>query len=169
MKEAVDNGVKNIPHKLHTIIDYCNRWLESYRLDVDDLNEQFPELKEMILQRRQHLFNGQTKVRNYEKWTSQKKKEMPATIDTVQHHISKQIKSGGEPPYEKLFNLSKNSKDDAPLTGFVEYLAYKIEERKFNLQYASGAAVEAGGRLADTHPVIPGRAFFSYVTEKSYN
>ena len=133
MKEAVDNGVKNIPHKLHTIIDYCNRWLESYRLDVDDLSEQFPELKEMILQRRQHLFNGQTKVRNYEKWTSQKKKEMPATIDTVQHHISKQIKNFEEPPYERLFNLSKNSKDDAPLTGFVEYLAYKYEERKFNL------------------------------------
>ena len=58
---------------------------------------------------------------------------MPATIDTVQHHISKQIKNFEEPPYERLFNLSKNSKDDAPLTGFVEYLAYKYEERKFNL------------------------------------
>ena len=72
-------------------------------------------------------------MRNYEKWTSQKKKEMPARIETVQHHIAKQIKSVEEPPYEKLFNLSKNSKDDAPLTGFVEFLAYKIEERKFNL------------------------------------
>ena len=108
-------------------------------------------------------------MRNFEKWTSQKKKEMPATIDSVQHHISKQIKSGGEPPAEKLFNLSKNSKDDAPLTGFVEYLAYKIEERKYILKYGSGEAVKDGGKLADTQPIIPGRAFFGYVTEKSYN
>ena len=65
-------------------------------------------------------------MRNNEKWKGQNKKEMPATIDSVQHHISKQIESGGEPPYEKLFNLSKNLKDDAPLTGFIEYYAYKL-------------------------------------------
>lgn len=106
------------------------------------------------------MFNVHTKAQNNEKWKSQKEKEMPATIDTVSHHISKQIESGGQPPQEKLFNLSKNSKEDAPLTGFVEYYAYKLEERKFNLQYNTGEPMSVGGKLADIQPVIPTRAFF---------
>jgi len=31
--------------------------------------------------------------------------------------------------------LSKSDKDDAPLTGYIEYYAYKLEERKHNLHY----------------------------------
>ena len=37
----------------------------------------------------------------------------------------------------KLFNLSKNSKEDAPLDGLVYFYAYKTEERKYNLRYPS--------------------------------
>ena len=60
---------------------------------------------------------------------------MPETINTVHAHLDDTIRTGGLPSNNKLFNLSKNSKDDAPITGFIEYYAYKIEERKHNLHY----------------------------------
>lgn len=75
---------------------------------------------------------------------------MPATIDNVSNHISKTIESGGKPPYKFLFNLSKGQKEDAPLSGFVEYFAYKLEERKYNLQYNTGEPQKVDGKLADT-------------------
>ena len=66
------------------------------------------------------------------------KQELPATIVNVQAHIASSIESGGQPTQEKLFNLSKNAKEDAPLTGLIEFFAYKIEERKYNEQYGGG-------------------------------
>ena len=60
---------------------------------------------------------------------------MPAMIDHVETHIAQSIECGGLPRYEKIFNLSKSSKEDPPLNGFVNYFAYKGEERKFNLRY----------------------------------
>jgi len=57
------------------------------------------------------------------------------------------MKAAREPPVEKLFNLSKNSKEDAPLDGLVNYIAYKIEERKFNLRYPT--AIEESGKESE--------------------
>ena len=56
-------------------------------------------------------------------------------LDHVETHIAQSIECGGQPRYEKIFNLSKNSKEDPPLNGFVNYFAYKSEERKFNIRY----------------------------------
>ena len=68
---------------------------------------------------------------------------------------------------EKLFNLSKNSKEDPPLSGFVEYFAYKVEERKYNIRYDHSSKNEGGGSKDNQH-VVPARAFFDFVREKKY-
>lgn len=36
---------------------------------------------------------------------------------------------------EKFFNFSKNSKEDPPITSFLEFFAYKVEERKHILRF----------------------------------
>lgn len=154
---------------MHSQLDYGLKWLDTWQLEIDDLGTLFPAFKNLLMQRRLHIFNVSTVRRNKAQWEDQTKKEMPATIQTVQNHIAKQIKSGEQKPYNFLFKLSKNAKEDSPLTGFVEYFAYKIEERKYNLLYSNGEPQKVGGRLADIQPVIPVRAWFSYVTEKTYN
>ena len=164
VEEAVQSGVENVVSKMNSNLDYGLRWLDTWALDIDDLDKEFPIFKECLVQRRLNVFNILTIKRNKAKWESQTKKEMPATIDTVNHHVEKQIESGGQPRQEKLFNLSKNAKEDAPLTGFVEYFAYKLEERKYNLQYNitnnSGEPQKSHGKMKDIQPVIPNRAFF---------
>lgn len=60
---------------------------------------------------------------------------MNATIEHIDDHVKDAITTGGMPRLEKLFNLSKGSKEDSPLDGFVNYYAYKTEERKYNLRY----------------------------------
>ena len=56
-------------------------------------------------------------------------------MNHVETHIAQSIECGGAPKIEKIFNLSKNNKDDPPINGFVNYFAYRSEERKFNLLY----------------------------------
>ena len=56
-------------------------------------------------------------------------------IDHVESHIAQSIESGGAPKIEKIFNLSKNNKDDPPLNGYLNYYGYRNEERKYNLLY----------------------------------
>ena len=73
---------------MHAHLDYGLRWLDTWKLDVEDLAKQFPVYKELMIQRRLHVFNIQTDRRNKAKWESQCKREMPATIDTVTHHIA---------------------------------------------------------------------------------
>ena len=60
---------------------------------------------------------------------------MPAMIEHVESHIAQSIESKGAPKYEKIFNLSKNNKDDPPLNGFLNYYGFRNEERKFNQLY----------------------------------
>ena len=98
---------------------------------------------------------------------------MPATIDHVETHIAQSIECGGLPRYEKIFNLSKSSKEDPPLNGFINYYAYKGEERKFNLRYPEkqkkkGSQKEPKLRLKDTNVLHPSRVFDEYVCEKNY-
>lgn len=61
-------------------------------------------------------------------------------VETIDHHAENTMKAASEPAVEKFFNLSKNSKEDAPLDGFINYYAYKIEERKYALRYPMTAA-----------------------------
>ena len=35
----------------------------------------------------------------------------------------------------KFFNFSKNAKQEAPINNFIEFFAYKVEERKHNMRY----------------------------------
>lgn len=72
---------------------------------------------------------------NKKQWQESHKKELPALIGLMDEHLKDSIQSGGLPKLEKLYNMSKGSKDDAPLDGFINYYAYKTEERKYNLRY----------------------------------
>lgn len=89
---------------------------------------------------------------------------MGEMINTVNAHIADQIESGGMEKQDKLFNLTKNSKDDAPITGFVEFLAFKIEERKYNIRYP-GKKDKKSDEIEDflnkdnLAPVRPAKAF----------
>ena len=89
---------------------------------------------------------------------------MGEMINTVNAHIADQIESGGMEKQDKLFNLTKNSKDDAPITGFVEFLAFKIEERKYNIRYP-GKKDKKTNEIEDNlikdslAPVRPSKAF----------
>ena len=85
---------------------------------------------------------------------------MPATIDNVETHIAQSIEFGGQPRYEKIFNLSKSAKEDPPLNGFINYFAFKGEERKFNLrnpekQKKKVSHTEQKLRLKDTNILEP--------------
>ena len=88
IEEAVANGTQDILHKMHSNIDFGIRWIDSKGFDVDDLKELFPILRKFIIQRRLTMFNTMTDRRNKEKHESSNCKEMPATIDTVAHHIA---------------------------------------------------------------------------------
>ena len=92
------------------------------------------------------------------------KRNIPATVETITYHIEEQIKSGGQPKYEKLFNLSKNAKEDKPMTGFIEYYAYLTEERKYNLRYNQNSDQES----LYSKPIPPTKAFYYYVADKTY-
>lgn len=94
---------------------------------------------------------------------------MPATVETVQNHLVKQVKAGKEPPYEKLFNLSKNTKEDPPLTGFIEYYAYKVEERKYQIRYENVGAQNSKLAYKDREPFIPYKLFLEYCVEKKFD
>ena len=65
--------------------------------------------------------------------------------------------------------MSKNAKEDAPLTGFIEYFAYKLEERKYNLQYSTPGDQANQSRLKDVQPILPPKAFAEYTTEKMFD
>jgi len=90
---------------------------------------------------------------------------MGEMINTVNAHIADQIESGGMEKQDKLFNLTKNAKDDAPITGFVEFLAFKIEERKYNIRYPGKKDKSKTDEVADflnkdsVAPVRPAKAF----------
>ena len=70
VREAIDSGVENVIHKLHANLDFGLKWLETWRLDIDDLGDSFPQFKELMIQRRLHVFNVSTIRRNKAKWES---------------------------------------------------------------------------------------------------
>ena len=86
-------------------------------------------------------------------------------MDSINAHIDGQIKSGGQPKFEKLFNLSKNGKEDAPLNGFVEYYAYLTEERKYKFRYPGRENKDSDLSYLQ-QPIHPTTGFNLYVGEK---
>ena len=131
----------------------------------------------MLVKRRLANFVKNSRKRNKVLLDGQAKKELPATIDTVQKHVAKQIETAGKPPDEKFFNLSKNNKEDPPLTGFVEYFAYRMEQYKYDvrqeqLNFLEG--VKKGGaskNQAENKISKPGifKMLLDYAVEKKFD
>ena len=68
VEEAVESGVENVLQKMHSNIDFGLKWLEQWRLDVDDLKKQFPVFRDLLIQRRLYVFNITTERRNKSTW-----------------------------------------------------------------------------------------------------
>lgn len=92
---------------------------------------------------------------------------MKAMISTIDDHVKDAITTGGMPKLDKLFNLSKGSKEDAPLDGFVNYYAYKSEERKYNLRYNKNLDPIQAALMS--RPLNPIFTQLEYTAEKYYN
>ena len=61
---------------------------------------------------------------------------MPAIIDTVYSHVQKVMEEAmSQAAMAKLFNMTQTNKGSAPLESFIEYYAFKAEERKFLIRY----------------------------------
>lgn len=57
-------------------------------------------------------------------------------INTVHANIKSSIEEAhSEAKMAKLFNLTQHNKDNAPVESFIEYYAFKAEERRFYLRY----------------------------------
>ncbi len=83
-------------------------------------------------------------------------------------HYKDVIHSGGMEKQDKLFNLSKNAKDDAPITGLIEFIAYKVEDRKYQIRYPGKKDKdfdEAAEKAFKDYlaPVKPAKAFEKYI------
>ena len=70
--------------------------------------------------------------------------------------------------------MSKNNKEDAPLDGFVNYYAYKVEERRFDLEHPIHSVdvdQKKAKRLVmkDTEVVRTDKTAVNYVQYKHYN
>ena len=51
----------------------------------------------------------------------------------------------------------------------MEYLAYKIEERKHNIRFPVHTKGEKSHIYIDTRPIIPLQEFFNYTIDKTYD
>ena len=75
-------------------------------------------------------------------------------IEVIHKHLEEQIKNGGKPQVERLFNFNKNAKEAPPLSGFVEYYAYKTESRKHAIRVAQNEQEKNHGPTED-NPFAP--------------
>lgn len=158
-------GGSDIVNKCGPMLDKMLANIDRMRFRAEDFSK-WPNLREHLIQRRRINFDKATQDRNKEMWLSQSRKEMPAIIDHVQSHQDRQAEFEKIGNIEKFFNLSKNAKEDAPLTGFIEFYAYLCEERKYNLRYSSHAK---GNQFVDLNQVLVTNAHGAYVKEKYYN
>ena len=131
--EAIKHKVKNLAKVFANRLDFALKYLEQNNFKAEHLQE-WPDLKKLLIKRRSLNFRDATIKMNREAGATMYKKEMPATVENLENHIKQSIETGGLPPYEKLFNFSKKNKEDPPLTGFIEYFAYRASEQDYNLR-----------------------------------
>ena len=134
IEQAVKSGIDNPMKEFGAYLDVILSLLDTNNFRPEDIVN-WPIFKDLLIKRRNQRFSNMLKEKNLKRHEEIKNKDMPAMMDHVESHIAQSIESGGAPRIEKIFNLSKNNKDDPPLNGFVNYFAYRNEERKFNLLY----------------------------------
>ena len=174
IEQAVKDGIANPMKEFGAYLDVILSMLETNHFKPEDIVN-WPIFKDLLIKRRSIKFNTQLKEQNFQRQEQIKNKDLPATMDHVESHIAQSIESGGAPKIEKIFNLSKNNKEDPPLNGFVKYYAYRSEERKFNILYPEkppskkeDVLAQPKLKLKDTNNLITYKVFLNYICDKKY-